>query len=316
MTRPIVPRLAPILMAGWALVHPPTATSQAPVVYRVHTVGSIGPELSELMSTALHSAASQPGAVLILDVASTGGRVDIAQLMADEIEASLVPVYAMVTSRALSAAALVVLSTDSIYMVPGSSIGAGTWSELENASEMATLALRNKFGSLVERRGVNPLIGEAMVDERIIIRDTVVAGQLLTLDADHALGIGLAAAQIDNLSALLARLDLTDAEVVNIGREWTGTTVEVSNFNVMDVRIFLRRSGARYRLGTVKSMGSETFDVLEALVPNGVRIEMVAELIGSSQSTTTEQIRVQPGLMIQWRIEQVLGQSHLFYFVR
>ncbi len=74
------------------------------MVYRVHTVGSIGPELSELMSTALHSAASQPGAVLILDVASTGGRVDIAQLMADEIEASLVPVYAMVTSRALSAA--------------------------------------------------------------------------------------------------------------------------------------------------------------------------------------------------------------------
>ena len=316
MNRPIVPRLALILMAGWALVHPPTASSQAPVVYRVHAAGSIGLELSELVSRALQSAASQPGAVLILDVESTGGRVDIAQLMADEIEASFVPVYAMVTSRALSAAALVVLSTDSIYMVPGSSIGAGTWSELENAPEMATLAIRNKFGSLVERRGVNPLIGEAMVDDRIIIRDTVVAGEFLTLDADHAVRIGLATAQIDDLSALLTRLDLADAEVVNLGREWTGTTVEVSNFNVMDVRIFLRRSGARYRLGTVTSMGSETFDVPEAFLPNGARIEMMAELIGSSQSTTTEQIRVQPGLMIQWRIEQVLSQSNLFYFVR
>jgi hypothetical protein len=269
-----------------------------------------------MVSTALQSAASQPGAVLILDMSSTGGRVDIAQLMADEIEASFVPVYAMVTSRALSAAALVALSTDSIYMVPGSSIGAGTWSELENTPEMATLAIRSKFGDLVERRGVNPLIGEAMVDKRIIIRDTVVAGEFLTLDADHALGIGLAAAQIADLSALLTRINLADAEVVNIGREWTGTTVEVSNFNVMDVRIYLRRSGSRYRLGTVTSMGSETFDVPEAFLPNGARIEMVAELIGSSQSTTTEQIRVQPGLMIQWRIEQALSQSNLFHFIR
>ena len=279
-------------------------------------MASIDQDLSEFVDLALESAKRKPGSVVVLEMGASGGRLDIAQLLVDQLTASPVPVYAFVNSRAWNSAALVVLATDSIFMVPVSSIGGGSWPELRDSSESAIRLLRDQFGTLADRKGLDPLIGEAMVDQQLRIRGLVALGDVLTLESGDAVQVGLATAQVADLAGLLSRLNLHDAEIVSSGPEWTGTTVSVTNNNSMDVQVFLRRAGSRYSLGNVPGMGSASFDVAEALIPDGVRIDLVADLIGSSQRVTSEQIRVQPGIVIQWVIEPNLSQSNLSYFIR
>ncbi len=308
-------RLVASLITISAVVGTQAAHAQDPVVYHVR-IASIDQDIGGFVDLALESARREPGSVVILEMGASGGRLDMAQMLVSKLTASPVPVYAFVNSRAWNSAALVVLATDSIFMVPVSSIGGGSWPELRDSSEQAIRSLRDQFGTLAERRGFDPLIGEAMVDRQLRIRGLVALGDVLTLESDDAVRIGLATAQVADLTDLLSRLNLHDAEIVTSGPEWTGTTVGVTNNNSTDVRIFLRRAGSRYLLGIVPSLGSASFDVAEALIPDGVRIDLVADLIGSSRRVTSEQIRVQPGIVIQWVIEPTLGQSNLSYFIR
>ncbi len=310
-----VTRLVASLITISAVLGIQAARAQDPVVYHVR-IASIDQDLGGFVDLALESAQREPGSVVVLEMGASGGQLDIAQMLVSKLTGTPVPVYAFVNSRALSSAALVVLATDSIFMVPVSSIGGGAWSELRDSTESAIRSVRDQFGTLAERRGLDPLIGEAMVDQQIRIRGLVALGDVLTLESDDAVRIGLATAQVADLTDLLIRLDLQDAEIVTSGPEWTGTTVGITNNNSMDIRVFLRRAGSRYVLGTVPSMSSATFGVAEALIPDGVRIDLVADLIGSSQRVTSEQIRVQPGIVIQWVIEPTLSQSNLSYFIR
>jgi len=313
--KPVNIRSFGMLVAGTMLLTP-AAHAQA-VVYRVPVTGSIQLEVSELVDVAL-GVAERAGAVVILDFESPGGRVDIAQLIVDDLDESAVPVYALVNSRAWSAAALLALAADSIFMVANSSIGAGTsfGSEHREMSEPAVRAMRNDFRARMERRGLDPRLGAAMVDRDVAISGVVDAGEWLTLDAEAAVRLGMAAAQVNNLEHLLTRLGLDDHEVVTVGSNWAGTTVQMKNYNLMDARIYVFRGTVRYRLGTVTSMGSAEFDVPAAFLPDGARIRLVAELIGSSERIETEEMPVQPGLMIQWVIENRLSQSNYFLFVR
>ncbi len=291
--------------------------AQRPLVYHLPVTGRPDFALTRLVERALE-AADQSGAVaLILDIRSSGGRVDASQLLMEAIAATGVPVYALVSEHAWGSAALVALAADSLFMAPGSSVGAGeTAPMLDDLPRPAQRALRNAFRSLVERWGVDPLIGEAMVDKEVAIGGVVDSGEWLTLEADAAVRLGMAAAQVDDLAHLLTRLGLDGHEVVTLGSNWVGTTVQVTNYNLMDARIYVFRGSVPYRLGTVTSMGSAEFDVPNTVLPEGARIRVGAELIGSSERTTTEEILVEPGLMIQWVIENRLSQSSYFLFVR
>ncbi len=296
---------------------PISVAAQEPLAYRVSVAGSIQLDVSNLVGLALR-AAERAGGIVILDLGSPGGRVDIAQLIASELDESPVPVYALVSTRAWSAAALLALAADSIFMVAESSIGAGTsfGSERNGMSEPAARAMRAAFEARMEHRGLDPRLGAAMVDKNVATGGLVDAAEWLTLEAVAAVRLGVAAAQVDDLAHLLARLGLDSSEVMTVGANWAGTTVQVKNYNVMDARIYVFRGRARYRLGTVTSMGSAEFDVPEAFLPDGARIRVVAELIGSSERTETEETRVQPGLLVQWVLEERLSQSNYFFSTR
>ncbi len=304
------------VLAALLLLLPPTTHAQ-PAAYRVPVTGSVQLNMSELIDQAL-DAAERAGAVVILDFESPGGRVDIAQLIVGDLEASRVPVYALVNARAWSAAALLALATDSVFMVTASSIGAGTsfGAERDEMSEPAARAMRDDFRARMVRRGLDPRLGDAMIDKDVAIAGVVASGEWLTLDAEAAVRLGVAAARVDDLAHLLARLGVDSSEVVTVGTSWAGTTVQVRNFNVMDARIFVFRGRVPYRLGTVTSMGSAEFDIPEAFLPDGARIRVIAELIGSSERAQTEEMRVQPGLLIQWVLENRLSQSNYFILLR
>ena len=108
---------------------------------------------------------------MILDVNTLGGRVDAALQIIDAIGAANVPVYAFVDPRAISAGALISISTDSVFMTADATLGASTVVDAQGSkvSEKAQSVMRAQFRALAERRGLDPRIGEAMVDETIAI---------------------------------------------------------------------------------------------------------------------------------------------------
>ena len=298
----------------------PVATqAQGRVVYRVPVSGSVEVALSDLIGSTLQAAQGEPGSIIILDIGASGGRMDIAQLIVGDLKQATVPIYALINQNAWQAAALIALAADSIFVTADASIGAGDPGEDDPGElpEMALRAIREEFGTLAARAGVDAQIGEAMVDDDISVRGVVSRGELLTLDADAALDVGLAAGHVADWDDMLAALRVIDPLVRRVGDVATGIAVEIVNYHLSNVRVVLVRGGAvRYRLGIVSTNSSASFDVSESVLPSGARIQLMAEVIGGSDRVTTEEIRIRPGLVIQWTIETRLSQSNLFYFVR
>ena len=307
------------VLATLALSPPAATHAQERTVYRIRVAGSVEVDLSDLIGATLQAAEREPGSLVVLDIGSSGGRMYIAQLIVADLQRTSVPVYALVSGRAWQAAALLALAADSIFMVADASIGAGDGRDPgQSRMPRAVLdALRRDFGTLAARQGVDPEIGEAMVDDAVEIRGVVRRNQLLTLGASEAVELGLAAGHVVDLDDMLTVLEVVDPSVQVVGETQSkGVTVEIVNYHLSNVRIVMTRSGARYRLGIVATNGSSTFEIAESLLPDGARIQVVAEVIGGSGRVATDEILVRPGLVIQWTIETRLSQSNFFYFVR
>jgi membrane-bound serine protease (ClpP class) len=158
---------------------------------------------------------------VILDVNTLGGRVDAALEIVDAITSARIPVYAYVDPRAISAGALISMATDTVFMSRDATLGASTVVNAEGAkvSEKAQSVMRAQFRALAERRGLDPRIGEAMVDETIAIPGVVEAGKLLTLTASEAERIGYAV-EVSGFDDVLSRLGLSGADVVTTKTNW------------------------------------------------------------------------------------------------
>jgi membrane-bound serine protease (ClpP class) len=147
--------------------------------------------------------------------------VDAAERISDAITDAGVPVYAFVNRRAFSAGALIALSTERIYMRPGSVIGAATPVDGSGtkAPEKIVSAMRSEMRALAEARSLDPAVAEAMVDEDVDIVGVVEAGKLLTLTTEEAVALGYAQ-EVEDFDALMSELGYADAPVVTTGVNW------------------------------------------------------------------------------------------------
>lgn len=218
--------LSLVLAATLGVAHAPVAAQASGAVYRIPVTGVIELGLAPFIERSLQEAAAQGAAAVILDIDTPGGRVDAAERIADAISDSPVPVYALVNRRAFSAGALIALSTQGIYMRPGSVIGAATPvdGQGQKAPEKIVSAMRSEMRALAEARGLDPRVAEAMVDEDVEIEDVVEAGKLLTLTTDEAVAIGYAT-EIADLDALLVELEQTSGSLVTTRVNWAERTV-------------------------------------------------------------------------------------------
>ena len=311
-------RLLLVTAASWTLLYGLPAHAQDLTVYRVSIPGTISFQTGQLVEMAINAAERGAGAAIILDLSSPGGRIDAAQLITRSIEQTTVPTFAFVRKRAWGAAALIALSADSLFMAPQSSVGSDTAvsNEFAELPEAARRATQRSFRQQIERRGLDPRIGDAFDDTEVAIPGLVNKGQALALDEESAIEHDIAAGQVDGLPALLNRLQLSNAQVVQVGDEWTKTSVTVINHNWRDAKIFLLRAGQRYRLGTVTSMNSQDFEVPGGLLAEGSTFQVLAEIIGSGEQIATDRVQAEPGLVIEWQLENVLSHSSFFIWIR
>ncbi len=213
--------LTVVLCAGLPVLAMPVVAQTGDVVIRVPVTGVVELGLAPFIERSLEEAAEAGAVAVVLDMDTPGGRVDAAERISDALSDAAIPVYTLVNRRAYSAGALIALSTDRIYMRPGSVIGAATPVDGSGtkASEKIVSAMRSQMRALAEESDLDPEIAAAMVDEDIAIEGVSEAGKLLTLTTEEAVDLGYAE-EVADLSALLAELDAEGASVVTAEANW------------------------------------------------------------------------------------------------
>ncbi len=176
-----------------------------PLVYQINIKENIGSNTWVYLQNGLHEASVNEADAVLLHMNTYGGGVLEADSMRTAILNYHLPVYVFIDNNAASAGALVSIACDSIFMRGSASIGAATvveggtgemapdkYQSYMRATMRATAESHGKEivvidGDTIERWRRDPVVAEAMVDERVVIPGYADSTQILTLTASEAM---------------------------------------------------------------------------------------------------------------------------------
>jgi membrane-bound serine protease (ClpP class) len=144
---------------------------------------------------------------ILVEMDTYGGMVDAADSIRTMLLNSSVPVFVLIKNNAASAGALISLACDSIYMQPGSTMGAATVVDQngQQVPDKFQSYMRSKMRATAEKKGRNPDIAEAMVDPDKFIEGISDSGKVLTLTYSEAVKLKMADAIVNNSGELFKR---------------------------------------------------------------------------------------------------------------
>lgn len=178
---------------------------------------NIDPAMNRRVKLALEEAKKNEAGLIVIEMDTYGGVVTDADEIRTQILESEIPVYVFINKDAASAGALISIACDSIYMAPGSSIGAAT---VVNGADGAAAPdkyqsyMRSMMRSTAEATGRNPKIAEGMVDEKIVIEGISEAGSVITFSVSEAIKHGFCEGEFDSVEAILKSQNLENAELL------------------------------------------------------------------------------------------------------
>ncbi len=190
------------------------AVAQKPLVFVMKIDAEIDPRMNRYTDLALQQAIADSADYVIIEMDTYGGAVNDA----DDIRTRMLefekPVYVFINKDAASAGALISIACDSIFMAPGSSIGAATVvvQSGEAAPDKYQSYMRSMMRSTAEAKGRDPRIAEAMVDQSIEIDSITKAGQVLTFSTSEAIKFGFCEAQVNSIDEIMQRQGISDYE--------------------------------------------------------------------------------------------------------
>lgn len=179
---------------------------------------------NEIFDAALHTvkravkeASEMDADYLVMDLNTYGGRVDIADSIRTALLNSPITTVVLINNNAASAGALISLACDSIFMVPGAQMGAATVVNGTDGQQMPDKYqsyMRATMRSTAEVQNRDPMIAEAMVDDRVSIPGIIEEGKTLTFTTEEAIKYGYSEGRFQNIEEVLAHLQPTPTEVV------------------------------------------------------------------------------------------------------
>ncbi|MFW6295320.1 MAG: NfeD family protein [Halanaerobium sp.] len=185
------------------------------LIYHTKLDGEINTAQYSFISDSLERAEEENAELFILEINSLGGFVDPALKIRDRIFISPMRIVTFINGRAWSAAALIAMAGEELYVSSGSSIGAA---ETRPNEEKYISALRKEFSATAEKRGKDGQIAEAMVDADISIPDLIEENKLLTLTAQESLNLGIADYMAANLRQIRENENLASLEINTINK--------------------------------------------------------------------------------------------------
>lgn len=175
--------------------------------------------------------AQQAGAkAIIFEFNTPGGAVDTAltlkNIILDASKEASIQTVAFINREAISAGALLALSTGKIFMREGSTIGGAapilaTGEEMgKTMEEKMVSVLAAEFRAAARVNGHDPELAEAMVDRDKEIPGVIEKGKLLSLDSERAIELGLAAGQAESLAQVAELLGHPGAAIIRVEHNW------------------------------------------------------------------------------------------------
>ncbi len=180
-------------------------TNIYPLVYELDIRQEIAPPVWHHTKKAFQEAQALHADIILIHMNTYGGMLDAADSIRTKILDSKIPVYVFIDKNAASAGALISIACDSIYMTPGSSIGAATVvnQKGEVLPDKYQSYMRSIMRSTAEVNGRNPDIAQAMVDPSIYVAGVSDSGKVLTFTPSEALKNGFCEAEVNSVKALL-----------------------------------------------------------------------------------------------------------------
>ncbi|MCP8616905.1 NfeD family protein [Salirhabdus salicampi] len=189
------------------------------LVYVIPIENNVERGLEAFLDRSINSATENGADHIIFEINTPGGRVDAAGHIGELLQSIDIPNSAYIINQALSAGSYIALNTDSIYMKPGSTMGASgvITSDGNAAEEKAQSAWIAAMTAAAEANNRDPIYAEAMANPEIDLPEyRAPEGKFLTLNPKEAVEVGYAEGIAENRTELLALLNLTGATVETI----------------------------------------------------------------------------------------------------
>ena len=160
--------------------------------------------------------------IIIIEMNTYGGEVSFADSIRTKILNSDIPVIVFIDNNAASAGALISIACDKIYMSQAATIGAASvvdqtgqklpdkYQSYMRATMRATAEAHGKDTVVTGNDTVvkwkrNPLIAEAMVDERTVVPNVADSGKILTFTTQEALKYGYCDGTAENIREIIKK---------------------------------------------------------------------------------------------------------------
>ena len=207
------------------------------LVYKLNIKQEITKATWRQTMQAFEAADSLNADIFLIHMNTYGGTVLDADSIRTKILQSKIPVYVFIDNNAASAGALISLACDSIYMRLGSSIGATTVVNRtgEAMPDKYQSYMRSTMRSTAEAHGKDtiisgtdtiikwhrdPLIAEAMVDQRVYIEGVSDTGKVLTFTPLEAIENGYCEGLAENIPEVLEKLGVEEYTIVEYEPSW------------------------------------------------------------------------------------------------
>lgn len=189
---------------------------ESPTVYVFDIKEQIAPPVWRKTQKALKEAYEKNAELIIIDMNTYGGMVESADSIRTAIMQSPIPVYTFINNNAASAGALISISSDSIYMRPGSNIGAATVVNQsgEQMPDKYQSYMRSTMRATAESNGRDPEIAEAMVDERIEIEGITEEGEVITFTSKEAIKHGFSEGERNSIKEILEKNGIKNYTII------------------------------------------------------------------------------------------------------
>ncbi len=190
-------------------------SAQKTQVYYYKIDDNISKPALRLTEKAVKEAEESKYDYLFLELNTFGGELDAADKIRTLLLNTKVPSIVFINNNAASAGALISIACDSIYMMPGASIGAA--SVVNQTGEIMPDKYQSYMRSLMrttaEHNGRNPNIAQAMVDPDVTIPNISDSGKVLTFTSEEAVKNGFCEGVVNSREEALQHAGIERPEI-------------------------------------------------------------------------------------------------------
>ncbi len=193
----------------------PGISAQKASVYYYKIDDNISKPALRLTEKAVKDAEKGKFDYLMLELNTFGGELDAADKIRTLLLNTNVPTLVFINNNAASAGALISIACDSIYMMPGASIGAASVvnEQGEIMPDKYQSYMRSLMRTTAEHNGRDPNIAQAMVDPDVEVKGVSEKGKVLTFTSEEAVKNGFCEGLANSREEVLEQAGVEQPEI-------------------------------------------------------------------------------------------------------